>query len=1170
MAQKVFGGKIVLEGEQAYNKALKSIKTVQAELRSEMKLCTQEFKSNANSLTALTSKQGILTQQVEASQKKVDVYAKAVEDSTKKQEEAKKKLDELRASQTASDEELRNAEQDYQKASDKVSKYQTSLNNAQSELVGLKNDLNQTNKYVEEAEKSFDGCATSIDEFGNEIKDAEDETSRFGDVLKANLTSEAIISSVKFLADGIREIATAAIETGMEFEASMDNVAALTNATGAELDALTTKAKEMGETTIFSASESADAFGYMALAGWKTEQMLEGIEPVLNLAAAANMDLAQASDIVTDYLTAFGLSASDAGRFTDQLAYAMANSNTTVEMLGEAYKNSAATATSLGFAVEDVTAVLMTMANAGVKGSEAGTGLSAIMTRLATNTKGCADELSRYGVEVYDAQGNMNSLSDILGGLSRVWNDLSAQEQASLAKTIAGQQQFSKLQTIMAGVSESAQAGGQSFYDYADALRECDGTAANIANTMQDNLKGKLTILQSALDSLKISTYEVFDDALKDGVDGATTAVTKLNRSVTSGNLNVSLSKMADSLGRLLEKTINFAEDALPPVINGLSWLIDNVGMLTAGFVGYEVATNAATIAQWALNVAMDANPIGAITVAIEAAVAALAAFAYWMATDEGVMNEASESAKRLAEATESSNQATIDSMNARADARAELDNQADATNHLIDRMEELNSKTDLTASEQAELNSIVTQLNTSFPSLNLALDENGRITGRTTQEIRNQCAAYLDLYKVQAAQQDLIEISQELYEKEKQQAEIKAELASLEKEILETTGQSVGEWNNFADSLDNAYAALGFNRSELGNMVQQYNDLSVALADTDGQIEYLTNEFKDVSAYVGANTQAVSENAEAYAGMVDVLGTAASAYSDLSTEGMQAVTDLAEAVETSVSSQISAFDAWDEKQRVSKEELISNLASQIQGVRDWSTNMQLLAQRGISNGLLQELAKMGPEGYQYVQAFLDMTDDELRDYDQQFAEYVMIPSDVASEIAQNYADVASGAAGQLNTLNYDYGYSIGMFVGQGLISGIGAMKPQAAAAAAEMAGAVSSKFANTLQIKSPSRVFKKYGEYTADGFILGWQEGMEDIENVISETIPDVSMMASNSNGQLYDINTADSNTNITLDTRGIAEAVAFGASNANITLSIGQRDLARALKEMGVSFES
>ena len=285
----------------------------------------------------------------------------------------------------------------------------------------------------------------------------------------------------------------------------MSKVQAISGATAEETDKLTESARQWGRDTKYSATEAGEAFEYMALAGWKTDDMLDGIGGILNLAAASAMDLGTASDIVTDYLTAFGLSARDAGKFADEMAYAMSHSNTTTEALGEAYKNCAATAASMGYSVEETTAVLMTMANAGVKGGEAGTALNAIMTRLATDTKGCATELAKYGVEVYDAQGNMNSLSSILTGVRGVWNNLTDEQQANLAKTIAGTNQFSALQTIMSGLSDEAIASGMSFSDYAEALQNCDGTASDMAATMQDNLLGRLTQLKSKLEDIGIT-----------------------------------------------------------------------------------------------------------------------------------------------------------------------------------------------------------------------------------------------------------------------------------------------------------------------------------------------------------------------------------------------------------------------------------------------------------------------------------------------------------------------------------------------------------------------------------------------------------------------------------------------------------------------------------------
>lgn len=1144
MAKKgTIGAKIVLEGEAQYRQSLKNIKAAQAELRSELKLSQSQFKGNANSMQALTAKQSVLSRQIEQSGKKVDVYTTAVEKTTKKQEEAKRILDELKASQNASDEEIQKAQKDYDNITAKLSQYQTGLNYAEAELNEFKAELSKTEGYMGEASRSMDGCATSIDEFGNELKDTEGDVTRFGDVMKANIASEAVISSIRTLVNGIKDIATAAIETGMQFESSMDKVAALSGATGKDLDALTEKAKDMGANTMFSASEAADAFGYMALAGWKTGEMLEGIEPILSLAAAANMDLATTSDIVTDYLTAFGLSASDAADFSDKLAYAMANSNTNVEQLGEAYKNCASTANSLGYSVDDVTAVLMTMANAGIKGGEAGTGLSSIMTRLATNTKGCADTLEEMGVKVYDAEGNMNSLSSILDGLSGAWVNLSQEEQASLAKTIAGVQQFSKFQTIMAGVSESAKEGGSSFYDYSEALSDCTGTAKAMADTMQDNLQGKLTILESTLDALKVTAYEAFDDSLKDGVDGATRALSRLNRSIQSGKLSVSFAKMSDALGDFIKRSVELGEKGLPVVVDGLAWILDNSGLIIAGIGGivaaqaamgiaqginaavtawkaFKTANEGATIAQWLLNEAMLANPAGAVVAGITALSAALGGLIYYASTYKEEANEETKALQKLNEETKESNEATREGIKARADAKKNLEAEAEVSMDLVDRLDELQKKTNLTTAEQQEMASIVGQLNTIYPDLNISLDKNGKIVGSTTDEIRKQIKATLDLMKVKAAEGDMAAIATEIYEKEKLLSKSKTELAAKEEAFQKQTGMTVDQWNEYVASIGNGYAAIGMMNSATGQFATEINGMRGTVAQTEGELDALNGEYQAAYNYVTANTSAVSESDEAYKGLEGTLGDTAKAYKGLSAEVQTEMTNLADAVEKSVESSTNAFEKFDKGTKISKKDLIKNLTSQIKGVTDWSKNMQILAKRGVSSGLLEELAKLGPEGSNYVSAFVKMTDEELAGYDSKFQEYLALPSSTGKEIAGSYGDAAKESMGAIetgiteggenvvkaadNTIariqgRFEFGLAPSVFkvyganVSQGIALGING-DPSAPTAARNLARRIQVAFTNELGIHSPSRVFAQFGKYTIEGYVDGIKKNSVDV----------------------------------------------------------------------------
>lgn len=291
------------------------------------------------------------------------------------------------------------------------------------------------------------------------------------------------------------------VETYKDFEAAMSQVQAISGATSTELVKLTNKAKEMGATTKFTAEESAQAFNYMAMAGWKTDDMLNGIEGILSLAAASGEDLATTSDIVTDALTAFNMKAGDAGHFSDVLAQAASNANTTVSGMGETFKYAGSMAGSLGYSIEDVALMTGLMANTGIKGTMAGTALNSIFTRLSTNTNGAADAMKKLGISFFDSNGNARDLSDVMGELRTATAGMTAEQKSNLANTIAGTQAQKGLLAIL-NASES------DYNKLADAINNADGAAAKMSDTMMDNLQGSITLLQSAVDGVKISFGE--------------------------------------------------------------------------------------------------------------------------------------------------------------------------------------------------------------------------------------------------------------------------------------------------------------------------------------------------------------------------------------------------------------------------------------------------------------------------------------------------------------------------------------------------------------------------------------------------------------------------------------------------------------------------------------
>lgn len=311
---------------------------------------------------------------------------------------------------------------------------------------------------------------------------------------------------------------TDTINTQKDFEAAMSQVKATSGADDSELEQLTKKAEEMGATTKFTASDSAEAMNYMAMAGWKTEDMLDGITGIMNLAAAANEDLGTTSDIVTDALTAFGMSASDSGHFADVLAQASANANTNVSMLGESFKYVAPVAGAMKYSVEDVSLALGLMANASVKGSQAGTSLKTSIANMAAPTDKMQGAMDKYGISLTKRNGEMKSFKEVLDMLRANLGGLSETEQTAAASTIFGKE-------AMAGMLAIINASTEDYEKLTQAIYNADGATEKMANTQLDNLSGSITLLQSAVDGVKISFGKRLNPYVRSVAEGLTAAM---------------------------------------------------------------------------------------------------------------------------------------------------------------------------------------------------------------------------------------------------------------------------------------------------------------------------------------------------------------------------------------------------------------------------------------------------------------------------------------------------------------------------------------------------------------------------------------------------------------------------------------------------------------------
>lgn len=360
--------------------------------------------------------------------------------------------------------------------------------------------------------------------------------SGYAENLKSTLTSGigfgamAAIGSkaVSVVGNGLKSLTTGTISAGTNFESAMSSVASISGATGNDLKELTSKAKQMGATTQFSATEAANAMEYMAMAGWKTKDIVSGIGGIMNLAAASGSDLARTSDIVTDALTAFGKSASDSGTFADVMAAASSNANTNVEMMGETFKYVGAAAGAMGYSIQDIALATGLMANSGIKGSEAGTALRSVITRMAKPTKESSAAMKKLGLSMTDSKGRMKSFGTIMKDMRKGMKGMTEDQKASYAAMLGGQE-------AMSGVLAIANASEKDFNKLSKAIDNSKNAAQNMAKVKLDNLKGDVTILKSSMEGLGITIFDRVGGNLRGLVGTATDAVGKINEKLSNG-----------------------------------------------------------------------------------------------------------------------------------------------------------------------------------------------------------------------------------------------------------------------------------------------------------------------------------------------------------------------------------------------------------------------------------------------------------------------------------------------------------------------------------------------------------------------------------------------------------------------------------------------------------
>ena len=676
-------------------------------------------------------------------------------------------------------------------------------NSAETDRARIK--VNNYQAAVNKTEKELDDYEKSLKEVTDETKDTTAATEKAKDgftVMKGALAS-LVADGIRLAINGLKDLAKETYNAGANFESAMSKVQAVSGASAEEIDLLTAKAKEMGEKTKFSATESAEAFNYMAMAGWKTEDMISGIEGIMNLAAASGSDLATTSDIVTDALTAMGYSAADSGKLADVMAAASSNANTNVEMMGQTFQYAAPIVGALGYSMEDTAVAIGLMANAGIKGEKAGTALRSILTRLSAPPAECAKAMEQLGIEITNADGTMKPFETVIKDLRKSFDGLSESEQTQLAKAIAGQE-------AMSGLLAVVNAAPADFNKLTKAVEDSTGAAAEMADTMNDNVSGQITLLKSKIEGIMIKVFEKASGSIRKAIDNISKTLDKVDWSKFAEKAGVSIEKLVNLFTWLIEHG-NGVATTLKVIGTGFAAIF--VTQKAWGFyqaitgipgviASMEKGTIAATAATKALGLAQMALPWVAVAAGCVAVAAAYSTYKKRAEEAARAEYELTEEQQKSVDAVTSSKQAIEDLATARNEAIASANGEFNYLNQLTDEYNSLiDSNGKVKKGYEDRANFILTTLANSLGVERSEIEKNIGKNGELKQSIN------------------------ELIETQRAQAYLAANETSYQNAIANRES-AIQEYGAALRTLDEAEAKYAESQKANANVLETYNEL--------------------------------------------------------------------------------------------------------------------------------------------------------------------------------------------------------------------------------------------------------------------------------------------------------------------------------------------------------
>lgn len=1030
--KRAIGAIIKLDGESSFRNSIQNCKNSVSAMRAEMNNIIKSYDGSANSLQALTEMQAKYSEIQQRAHEQAEKMATAYDKSAKKQDEVKasmqamkeayieaqKTLERMQESGTATAEAMEEQEkatdaayQNYlqyesavEKAEARTAHFQKALADAKGEEIEAGEAIKKYAGYIEEAQNSTDGMASSIDGYGNEIKAAGDGAkegsvgvSMFTGALSANVVTAGLEKAIGVLKEGVEY----AVQVGSAFEESQSKVKAISGATADEMAQIEAMSKNLGRTTKFSASEVSEGFSFMSLAGYTATQQLSAMPGVVNLAVSSETDLAAASDMVTDYLSAFGLGAEYAGEMADMLAYAMSHSNANVEQFGEAWKNSAANMNAAGQSMQTTTAILEALANQGRKGSEAGTTLKAVMRDITSKMQDGAIAIGDTTIQVQDANGNFRDLIDILGDVETATDGMGTAARAAALSAVFTDDSIS-------GVNMALQEGVDNIRGYKDELNNCEGAASDMADTMNNNLQGSFKNLGSAAEGLGNAAFNYIGGPLRGVVDGVTDAI---------NDITDALEPQVTEITRFVDLVVE-ASDKINQSINAAD------SDYTTGMSNAQAIQSYIDVIEKARSkTSLTEFEVFQLNDAVKNLSGNIPELNGYIDNTGDLLGLSSEGFSKLKKLMSDDYKKTLaDAIVTRRNAYAQAMADAEiAKNQAQSALE----------ASQREANESAGDALSNFSASSIL-----SIAAGNKWELFKNLKPWLDASDVESDAKQAVEDAGVAYEETKEKYEdYIAQFPKLQEELGITQDEN-GKWITTLSEAGDEAEKTGKKASDVNDDI---SDSSEKMGDTVRQA---------VSTYI-EETQKLT-NADP---------------SDIIRDQLAAAAAEVQSFKDTIQGNLSSFSLFGDRSSLidaytstNRDEMRLNMSWQLKAMQDYTQELDTLQKRGVSTDFIDYLTSQGQAGLNYVHSLALASDAELQQFQEAFTEYNGYITGANDNVKKLLTDYAQGISAGIAD-GYDSWHQFGIETTAGLFDAIDE------ATAAIKNGSISGDITNALQV---------------------------------------------------------------------------------------------------------